>query len=641
MLGWGALLLLWTVQDVAAFQEYLTDFTNDSQYMARGTRLTQTCALCHVNPAGGGPRNAYGQAFEAQLPLRTPFRLATTTEVTAALHRIDGLNSDNGVVPCDTTRDLLDGCNLGEILARAFPGDANDEPPFADAGSTQTVNAGTLVTLDGSLSADQDQQGATAIVSYAWQQLSGPRISGLAAIARPTFTAPSVSQPTPLTFELTVTDNEGAFSRAQVTLNVVPVNQPPIAIAAPPQTVRQSALVTLDGSQSFDPEGTALTFTWRQTAGTPVLLMHQNSPRPTFVAPNVEGGLTFELTVTDAALQPATTLAFVNIGIPPVANAGTAQTVFEGDVVRLDGSQSHDPKGTPLTLAWRQLTGTTVQLADPGTAQPTFTAPAVDAMGSALTFELQVTDGQGFTDISLVSLQVLHDDGTRDQDNDGISDRVENTALNNGDGNNDGVPDRLQAHVVSLQDSVSANTLTLIAPPGTRLVNVRVMDNPSPQDTPPGLVLPLSFLTLTVQGLTPGGAVNVTVLPPAGLQLNTFIAFGRTQALPFAHWYRLTFDETVGITVSLDRLVLHLIDGRDGDDDATADGTIVVAGAFAIQRPLTADTGGGEGGGSGSGGCTLRPGGQRDLMLPGSLWLGLVVIVWRRCRKRSRGLFGS
>jgi hypothetical protein len=95
-------------------------------------------------------------------------------------------------------------------------------PPIASAGPNQTVDAATVVTLNGSGSNDPDG----SIASYAWTQTAGSAVtlsSGTAA--QPTFTAPGVAAATTLSFSLTVTDNRGATSPAatvNITVNPLP-----------------------------------------------------------------------------------------------------------------------------------------------------------------------------------------------------------------------------------------------------------------------------------------------------------------------------------------------------------------------------------------------------------------------------------
>jgi len=63
----------------------------------------------------------------------------------------------------------------------------------------------------------------------------------------------------------------------------------------------------------------------------------------------------------------------------------------ERSTVVLPGKAT-DAEGNPLTYAWKQVEGPTVQLSDPTAAEPTFTAPEVTAT-TKLRFELRVSDG--------------------------------------------------------------------------------------------------------------------------------------------------------------------------------------------------------------------------------------------------------
>ena len=77
---------------------------------------------------------------------------------------------------------------------------------------------------------------------------------------------------------------------------------------------------------------------------------------------------------------------------PPIANAGTDQTVNDGTVVQLNGSNSLDPEGEPLAYAWSQTTGPAVALSNPTAPTPSFTAQAA-ASNTVVGFQLVVNDG--------------------------------------------------------------------------------------------------------------------------------------------------------------------------------------------------------------------------------------------------------
>ena len=75
--------------------------------------------------------------------------------------------------------------------------------------------------------------------------------------------------------------------------------------------------------------------------------------------------------------------------LPPVALAGEDQSVDKRETITLDGSNSSDPEGRPLSFTWRQIEGTQVALSDPEIARPTFST--LDPGNYA--FELVVHDG--------------------------------------------------------------------------------------------------------------------------------------------------------------------------------------------------------------------------------------------------------
>jgi 5-hydroxyisourate hydrolase-like protein (transthyretin family) len=221
------------------------------------------------------------------------------------------------------------------------------------------------------------------------------------------------------TFTVKGTKSNAASDSAtssSTTLTVIePPNQEPTADAGSDQTVNEGDTVSLDGSGSSDPDGTVESYSWTQTAGTSVTLSDASSATPSFTAPDVGADgetLTLELTVTDndGATSTADTVnvevSNVIVNQEPIANAGSDQTVNEGDTVSLDGSASSDPDGDTLTYAWTQTAGTSVTLSDASSATPSFTAPDVGADGETLTLELTVDDGNGHTATDAVGINV-------------------------------------------------------------------------------------------------------------------------------------------------------------------------------------------------------------------------------------------
>jgi len=323
----------------------------------------------------------------------------------------------------------------------------DNDPPIAEAGPNQNVNEGSLVILNGSNSYDSDL-GDT--ITYQWIQTGGNPTVTLngANTATPSFTAPNVRvEGASLTFKLTVTDLGRLEDSDTTVVNVSFVNQPPIADAGPNQTMGEQTEVTLDGSNSSDPDqGDGIkSYRWRQTAGPLVTLSNPQAKKPTFKAPNVVGSrsLTFELTVTDFGGLQSSDTTIVNVtgdNDPPTAKAGIDQTVEENTIVALDGSTSFDPDGGIKSYRWEQIAGPAVTLSDPTVAQPSFTVPNVGADGVSLTFEMTITDVDGLQSADTVIVNV-----TGDNDPPAANAGIDQTVLEKGtvtlDGSNSFDPD--------------------------------------------------------------------------------------------------------------------------------------------------------------------------------------------------------
>jgi hypothetical protein len=294
-----------------------------------------------------------------------------------------------------------------------------NRPPEADAGVDQQVEEGETVTLNGSNTFDPDGDN----VSYQWEQVAGLPVTLLPdpTAENPTFEAPFVALAgLSFTFELTVTDTSGLRATDTNIVNVTSSkilqspNQPPEAVVGDDQTVDEDTTVTINGSNSSDPEGN-LFYRWRQVAGRPVTLSDPAAKQPTFQAPNVGDvgvSLILELTVTDVDGLQAVVDTLVNVRGDndfPVPDAGDDQTVDENTTVTLDGLGSFDPELKNLSYSWRQMAGHPVTLSDPAVVNPTFPSPNVTPIGITLDFELTVTDVVGLQDRDEVAVSVFGD----------------------------------------------------------------------------------------------------------------------------------------------------------------------------------------------------------------------------------------
>ena len=310
----------------------------------------------------------------------------------------------------DKAQDLLTQMNIAQTT-NTFSLESLDTSTLSDMViqnqpvqcESNTIYENCVIVLDGARSYDPD---GDDIISYSWDQTDGTSATVTLVGAdtdSPAFIAPDVNGDTEIEFELEVKDDgTHQFSvpdKLRILVKDIPVNNNlPIAIPTTPfTTVSPNDMVFLDASESTDPDGQVLvSYNWMQTGGTSVILSDNTSPFPTFVAPNTDTTIEFELTVNDGLINsaPSSIEIIVSANQPPVARAGNDQTLDEGSLVVLDARSSYDPENQLLTYAWQQIdsTGNTISLSNPNSAVATFSAPLV-SQDTTLQFQLTVNDG--------------------------------------------------------------------------------------------------------------------------------------------------------------------------------------------------------------------------------------------------------
>jgi parallel beta-helix repeat protein len=243
--------------------------------------------------------------------------------------------------------------------------------PVADAGPDQLhAPVGATVTLDGARSHDADP---SQVLTYSWSLLARPATSaaalGGANAANPTFT-PDVAGD----YVAQLIVNDGFQDSAPDTV-FVHANSPPIANAGPDQQVTVGAVVSLDGSGSRDPDGSALSFAWQllaAPAGSAAALQNPTTASPTFTA-DVVGDYQVQLTVTDS--DGAVADDSVIITALPVAATMPSITLNPTDVSVLAGSSatfSASATSNPApTVQWQVSTDSGATFVDvPGATSP-------------------------------------------------------------------------------------------------------------------------------------------------------------------------------------------------------------------------------------------------------------------------------
>ena len=275
--------------------------------------------------------------------------------------------------------------------------------PVAIAGLDFSLQEGTQGQLDGTASFDLDNDPLT----YSWSAPEGFLLSDPTS-ATPEFIAPYVEEDTEYTLTLVVNDGTNDSDEDQVKVTVLQVNFPPEANAGPDKNYVEGSSVSLDGSQSFDPDGDALSFTWKALDN--IILFDANSVSPSFILPQVTENTTyrFSLVVNDGVVNSAgdtVVITSINVNKKPVAFAGGDFSLDENSVGALDGSLSFDADNDPLTYHW--TAPNEVILSSATVAEPTFTAPAV-IRDSVLLFTLVVNDGVRDSDPDMVRVTVVN-----------------------------------------------------------------------------------------------------------------------------------------------------------------------------------------------------------------------------------------
>ncbi len=266
-------------------------------------------------------------------------------------------------------------------------------PPVAEAGPDQSAVTGSLVSLSGSASSDADNDP----LAYSWQFLSRPDGSQ-ATLNYPLTVAPNFLADLNGQYvaELTVFDGKEYSLPDNVVVTAATPNAKPVANAGPDNTVSRNTAIYLNGTQSYDPDNTAITYLWSvvsQPSGSTSAFDNAASPTPAILA-DVEGQYVFRLVVNDGELDsdPSTTVV-TSVNDPPVADAGLDQTVTRNTLLTLNGSGSSDANGDPLTYLWSiaaKPAGSAATLGNPTVVNPVFTPD----LAGAYVVSLTVNDGR-------------------------------------------------------------------------------------------------------------------------------------------------------------------------------------------------------------------------------------------------------
>lgn len=210
--------------------------------------------------------------------------------------------------------------------------------PIADAGPDLVGAPGEQLVFSGDGSLDPDG----AVSTYMWDFRDGTTATGPVAVH-------SYDEPGTYYVRLSIQDDSHQDGAVDYSETKVLINAAPTADAGHDLRAAPGAAITFDGANSFDPDGTLVSYRWD--------FSDQNAPTDGVTVSRVfetPGSYTAQLTVVDdsGAINGISEAEIsILINHQPVAEAGRNQDTSELTIV-FDGSGSADADGDGLTYAW-------------------------------------------------------------------------------------------------------------------------------------------------------------------------------------------------------------------------------------------------------------------------------------------------
>lgn len=289
---------------------------------------------------------------------------------------------DNGTYTITLTVTDNDGLNdtaLDTILVQ-------NRPPVAQfTESAEIVDTNVVIHFNASDSYDLDG----SIVSYLWDFDEGTNATGMTATH-------SYSNNGTYVVTLTVTDDDGATASANAIKTVL--NRPPVAnFTESAETVYTNDLITFNATNSYDSDGSVVSYFWDFGDGTNTTGMVVDH------AYLDNGNYTVTLSVTDNDGATASVNATKTVlNRSPVASfTESATTVYAGETIYFNASGSYDPDGSIVSYFWDFGDETN------GTGEITTHSYAENGTYTVI---LDVTDDDGLSDIVSANIMVsIHD----------------------------------------------------------------------------------------------------------------------------------------------------------------------------------------------------------------------------------------
>ena len=248
------------------------------------------------------------------------------------------------------TLQVSDGTRVSDLDHAVVEVGSGNNCPLADAGPDIVALTGVPATLDGTgtVDADLDEEGNPQPLQWFWKFSLVPNASTLtdAAIFSQGTANPVVVPDVPGTYILQLVVSDGICTTAPeyVTILASNGNGQPVADAGQSKllTPCSPSEVTLDGTGSFDPEGSSLTYQWAFTQTPSGSLLTNAFIDGRFTATpsfnwDVPGLYTLSLTVDDGELDSDPDNVAVR-AVPPLPNQ--APVALAGENVVMNASAS-------------------------------------------------------------------------------------------------------------------------------------------------------------------------------------------------------------------------------------------------------------------------------------------------------------
>ena len=285
----------------------------------------------------------------------------------------------------------------GDSDTPTTPAPTTNQSPQVSISGEQNLQEGQISSLSATAT---DSDGT--IANYSWSQTQGPTSIFTFNAAVLNFTAPDVESDTTITFQVMVTDNDGASASANYTINIQnDTNAAPIISSEPIADITELSEASIQVS-AVDSDGSIVSIEWQQLRG-PVINFTQTGQIINFTAPEVPSTseVEFLVTATDdrgASSELPVTFMIVNVNKAPILNDTNFVSEFNQSTEFTLNIQ--DPDNDELTVSFASdLDGATITVVDEASFTYQYTS-AINRISQA-PISVSVSDGIATTQATI------------------------------------------------------------------------------------------------------------------------------------------------------------------------------------------------------------------------------------------------